>query len=385
MSGEVTGALVGAVKGTLSVLLTMLTGHIAARVGIIDKGATRRISRLCSGIFLPCLLVSQIGGELQPKELRTAWIVPVWGIVSTMFGYGLGWAGKVGVDELAWKAALTVSQRVLRLPAWTILAAGRPNSTALPLMVSSYSSPCTNHTHLNYGMVQLLNGLAKAGVLDSLQAPGESRSRTLARAKSLILLNVVVQQCITFMAGPNILEDDKPDKHARDHEHGDIPTIQDREHVGLLHDYSDSEDEEDPRTALDRLENVPDLPKFELPQRLQFLHKVVGVLNPPLVGALLAALIWAIPPIHHALFNENGALYVPIATPIDNLGDVYVALQTFVVGAELAVVGWADARPGVKPTTFALLIRFIVMPAVALLFVWVAASHSLINRDPLIL
>ncbi|KAH7101166.1 auxin efflux carrier [Auriculariales sp. MPI-PUGE-AT-0066] len=352
----IAGAIVGAIKGTVSVLMTMLAGYVVAQCGLLDTASTRRLSKLCSFVFLPLLLVSQIGEHLHPNELRTAWIVPFWGALSTAIAYAIGWLGK----------------KAFKLPAWAILAAGRPNATALPLM--------------------LLEGLSKDGVLDALQRPGELPSDTLARARSLILLNVVVQQCITFLAGPNILAQDKKQDNSvssRRRRSG-RPVIQDVEHVGLLQDESDSDDSgdrddhatnEDARHALDRLQDIPKIPKWKIPR---ILSRVGKVFNPPLIGACVAALLWVIPGAHHILFSPDGALHVPVATPIDNLGALYVSLQVFVVGAELAVLPWSEARPGARTTTFALLMRFAVMPALTLLFVWLAVKHGLVGYEPLI-
>ncbi len=54
----------------------------------------------------------------------------------------------------------------------------------------------------------------------------------------------------------------------------------------------------------------------------------------------------------------------------------------FLVGSELALI--PRARPGVIPTTYALLIRFIVMPGISLLFVWTTAGRGWYADDTLV-
>ncbi|KZV81213.1 hypothetical protein EXIGLDRAFT_731583 [Exidia glandulosa HHB12029] len=353
MSSEVGASLLGAVQGTLSVLVVFTAGFICARSGLLDKAAVRRIAKLCSTIFLPLLLVDQIGEDLSLSLLKAAWIVPVWGAVSTGVAHGIGWA----------------AQRVFKLPAWTIVASGRPNATALPLM--------------------LLDALSKLGVLDALQRSGESRSEVLDRAKSLILLNVVVQQCITFMAGPEILAHDLPEGGNKRSSSSRLPTIQDTEHVGLLaeHDEDDSDDEESLRgritEPLDTLDDTPNFPKFRLPRRLRWVSKVFGFLNPPLIGAIVAVLLSAIPPLHHVLYDSDGALNVPLLDPISKLGNIYVTLQMFAVGAELAVTSSSD-RPNARSILIPLSVRFAIMPLLALGFVWATARRGVYGDDPLV-
>ncbi|EJD41832.1 hypothetical protein AURDEDRAFT_169035 [Auricularia subglabra TFB-10046 SS5] len=343
---DIAASLLGALQGTVSVLLTLFSGYFCAKIGILDKNSTRRVNGLCSKLFLPCLLITQIGADLTLAKLRKSWIIPVWGLASTLVAHAIGWAGK----------------KAFKLPAWTIVASGRPNSSALPLM--------------------LLDSLSKAGVLDTLQG-GTSRSKTLDRAKSLILLNVVVQQCVTFLAGPGILAEDA----AKQKKHRDrLPTIQDREHVGLLDDDSDeAEDEQRSLLApLEALENVPDLPEWHLPESLRWLRKLGIFVNPPVVGALIALCISFVPPLRRTIFEDSGALNVALGEPLNNLGGLYVALQLFIVGSELAVSG-AAAKPGVGPTIFALAVRFAIMPALALGGVWIIASQGFYTDDPLTL
>lgn len=141
-------------------------------------------------------------------------------------------------------------------------------------------------------------------MLDALQRSGESRSDLLARAKSLILLNVVVQQCITFAAGPEILARDRPSTSAQKRPAHRRPTIQDIEHVGLLagDDSSDDAEVEEDRDEeslrrrhvadpFDRLANVPALPKLRLPRYLRWVPKALGFLNPPLIAAFIALIL----------------------------------------------------------------------------------------------
>lgn len=52
-----------------------------------------------------------------------------------------------------------------------------------------------------------------------------------------------------------------------------------------------------------------------------------------------------------------------------------------ILGAQLALV--PSANPGVGPTAYALSIRFLTMPAVALFFVYTTAGRGWYDDDPL--
>ena len=54
----------------------------------------------------------------------------------------------------------------------------------------------------------------------------------------------------------------------------------------------------------------------------------------------------------------------------------------FIVGAQLALV--PNANPGGIPTTYALLTRFILMPGISLLFVFLTAGRGWYTDDKLV-
>jgi len=207
-------SLLGAFQGVTSVLLILIAGWLTAVLGVLDRPTVKRISSLCSKLFLPCLIAVQTGPEFTKENLSRLWIIPLWGCISTFIAHLIGWMG----------------QSMLKLPHWTIAAAGRPNSSALPLL--------------------LPQSLEKSGVLDELGTTGESSAKILFHAKSYLLLNVVVQQVITFEIGPFLFKLDKRNDGANIEEgaddvlsnsstfyHGLPPVVQNPERVGLLQDY----------------------------------------------------------------------------------------------------------------------------------------------------
>lgn len=271
-------SFLGSFEGTVSVLLTLSVGFVVAQKGMVDHQTVRRISSLCTNIFLPCLIVAQMGPELTVENLGRMWIIPTWGVVSTIIAHLLGW----------------LAQSVFRTRSWLIVAAGRPNSSALPLL--------------------LLESLSSTGVLEALSNDGESPSKTLARAKSLILLNVVIQQTITFQVAPSLLERDvQPDEVAGDdaesgtsstltpagkHASHITPIIQDTERVGLLQDHdarSYGAHEEQGPSFPDALKPIANQPDIHWPGRLLFLKKplerVAFSMSPALIGAIVALFI----------------------------------------------------------------------------------------------
>jgi len=351
----------GALQGTISVLLTLLAGYATAYYGYCNRGTVKQISKMCTSLFLPCLIIEQMGPELTAKQLSSEWIIPVWGFASTAIGHAIGWLG----------------HRTLKLPHWVIVACGRPNSNALPIL--------------------LLQSLQQTGVLDLLAKDGESLSQTVSRSKSLLLLNAIIQQTLTFQFAPSVLALDSQSKGQHNPENPNtlhpgpgrlLPVVQDPERVGLLAEqdgtsYGSNQQHDEPIRALHEIEDVIDYhwPPVVAPLEKP-IKKVFSYMSPPLIGALLALVIGLTPALHHVFYDKNGALYTSITQSIENLGELFVVLQTFIVGAELALV--PHAKPNKVATTYILLIRFIVMPAISLLFVWASAGRGIYVDDPLV-
>jgi predicted permease len=227
-------------------------------------------------------------------------------------------------------------------------------------------------------------------VLDTLKRPGESTSAVLARAQSLVLLNVVVQQTFTFASGPSILAGDKDGDGPSDRllpgpAPGARPSVQDVEHVGLLHDH-DGEDEEDAYRFQRPIRALQDTPDLHWPHRLRLLEKpakaVAQFVNPPVVGAAVAVLLGMVPALNHLFLAEDGAFYTSVTKAVTNLGQLFVSLQMFTVGAQLRTV--PRATPHAAPTAFVLAVRYALMPALAVGFVWATAARGWYAADPLV-
>ena len=65
MANEIVTSFLGALQASLSVLLVILYGVIAAQFDIVKGDSTKQISTLCVRIFLPALLITKVGSQLH--------------------------------------------------------------------------------------------------------------------------------------------------------------------------------------------------------------------------------------------------------------------------------------------------------------------------------
>jgi predicted permease len=66
---------VSSFEASVSVLLTLSYGILATRLKLITGDTPRDISRLCVNMFLPALLITNVGSELKLENFRN--YVPV--------------------------------------------------------------------------------------------------------------------------------------------------------------------------------------------------------------------------------------------------------------------------------------------------------------------
>ena len=80
-SGEFTTLLLSSFKASVSVLLTLGYGILATRLKLITASSSKDISQLCVNIFLPALLITNVGSELKLENFRN--YVPVFRMCSS--------------------------------------------------------------------------------------------------------------------------------------------------------------------------------------------------------------------------------------------------------------------------------------------------------------
>lgn len=65
MASHVLSSFLGAVQASLAVLLTISYGVIASRFNLLKESSSRDISKTCVRLFLPALLITNVGSELH--------------------------------------------------------------------------------------------------------------------------------------------------------------------------------------------------------------------------------------------------------------------------------------------------------------------------------
>lgn len=369
-------SFLAAIQASLSVLLVILYGGLAARWKLLDSSSGKAISKVCVKFFLPALLLTKIGSELHAGSAHRYVIIVIWGILCHLVSFLIGLAAHL----------------LFGFPDWITAAIMFNNTTSYPLL--------------------LIQSLDETGILSSLIVTDESTSNAIERAKSYFLVFATISSCLTFAVGPRLIDtehapeppDDKDTDDDED-ERNDHPVTD--EQTSLLQPYAQhhrpsisffpSRPREANSAAPESRPSIVSKKKWMdyHPRTRWWLLFLYDFLNAPLLGAIIGAVIGLVPALHRAFFNvtsEGGIFTAWFTTSLKNIGGLFVPLPVIVAGVSL-YTSVATPKGGDSPkvstplleTIFILVIRFVIWPLASIGLVYVlACKTNLLGSDPML-
>ncbi|KAK7753423.1 hypothetical protein SLS62_004714 [Diatrype stigma] len=321
-------SFLAAIQASLSVLLVISYGGIAAWLHLLDAKNTKAISKICVRMFLPALLVVKIGSELHADSAGRYGIILIWAIVCHLLSFGLG----------------AFAHLVLGMPDWTTVALMFNNTTSYPLL--------------------LIGALSETGILRSLVVTDESTQDAIGRANSYFLVFATVSSCLTFAVGPRLIDTehgpDSPRPHDTDVANDQVTDeggeTNANERTRLLHPEQPSQfigshnaffpskrqaaeaawqmSPHNNRRAI----LVPKRWWADLGPRARWWSLFIfDFFNAPLLGALVGAVIGLVHPLHHAFFSDtaDGGIFTAwLTASLKNIGSLFVPLPVVVAGPD---------------------------------------------------
>ncbi|KAF8193880.1 auxin efflux carrier [Mycena galopus ATCC 62051] len=376
-----------AIQASLSVLLVIFYGAIAASVKILTPANTKPISKICVRIFLPALLITHIGADLHAGSAGRYGIVLLWAVICHLVSFILG----------------TIVHLGFGLPDWTTVALMFNNTISYPLL--------------------LITALDETGpILSSLIVTDESSSAAIARAKSYFLVFSSVSSCLTFAIGPRLVDSEhgaeNKDADSTGEDDDDELDADATEHTSLLSGVRSTFTPSFTHTAFfpsrrsasfaatspttptptpahtHRPALIPAEHWRRLHPRTKWsLSLLADFLNAPLLGALIGVLIGLTPPLHRAFFSpstEGGIFTAWLTAALKNVGGLFVTLPVVVAGVSLyGALHPARGESGVKlpwgPLLLILTVRFVLWPVLSIGTIYTLASRThLLGKDPMV-
>jgi predicted permease len=372
-------SFLAAIQASLSVLLVIFYGAIAAHLKLLDAPTAKAISKICVKMFLPALLLTKIGSELHAGKAHLYGLILVWAFVCHFISFLIGIAAHL----------------FLGMPDWITAAIMFNNTTSYPLL--------------------LIQSLDETGILSYLIVTDETTRDAIERAKSYFLVFATVSSCLTFAVGPRLIdsehaaepEDDKDDDEDEETGTGEQST----ERTGLLSTeyrrasvvpttfFPTKPRENPPTVQWDRRPSLITKRRWiHLSDRARWwLLFLYDFLNAPLIGAVLGAIIGLVPALHRSFFSDTadgGIFSAWLTASLKNVGSVFVPLPVVVAGVSL-YLSMQAARSGAAQnpnsntpwttTLFVLVIRFLIWPVASIGIIYSLAKHTdILGQDPML-
>ncbi|KAJ5586697.1 uncharacterized protein N7459_002462 [Penicillium hispanicum] len=350
----------GALQACVSVLLTMCYGVAARRLHLIHDATINDMSGLTVKLFLPALIIVNLGQQLHLGTALNYAPVIIWSIIYT--------SASIGLTHLI--------SRVFALPQWVTPACSFNNTSSLPLL--------------------LLQSLSSVGSLRLILPDKEDISDEIERAQSYFLVCAVVSKTIAYVVGPKMLED-----------RGDMNTP--FAGPGEQHRFEEDEQLTENTSLLpQRAQKARHAAKNCIHWLTQWLgsfvpHRVRQELMAPfgspfadvaICCTMLGALLGLVPALHRAFFaqSEDGGIFQAwLTTSVRNIGRLFTTLQIFMVGCKLGVtlehmVTERNSGPTpMRAISTIFLVRLVVWPALSIPVIYGLAKHTeLLGKDPML-
>lgn len=419
--GTLINSAIAAGESSLSVILVLFYGYACSKYDFLSETGERSISKLCVNLFLPAMLLTDMGSHISLHTLKEFWPLVALPIVMLTITYFLG----------------GFSVRFLNQPLYIVPGMVFNNVVAMPLL--------------------LMEAISNSDVLLPLLRDNESIEQALVRAKAYVLLHGIVHNLARFALGPAML---KGSGNNKDHRHSDAEransepaqqspsettallassaaSIEEDVHDflrkrarvlsttsidldetdALLYKYRElgvEEVQDDGTTVFrrrgtlsalfltnppsqDRVEEIDPLatgPSLDTPFPVPYesktpespplwrraLEYIEQFLNPAVCSAILAVFIGITPPLHY-IFYKNVAVRSSFTQSIKSIGGLYPALQLFALGSKLT----APLKQPVRKSTIILIaiVRFGLAGAISISLVSFMTTHASPNFWPM--
>lgn len=381
-------SFIAAIQASLSVLLVIFYGAVAAKLKLLDSSSSKSISKICVRMFLPALLLTQIGSELHAGSAHRYLIILIWALICHFISFLIGIAAHF----------------FLGMPDWITAAIMFNNTTSYPLL--------------------LVQSLDQTGIFKDLVITDETTRQAIERAKSYFLVFATVSSCLTFAIGPRLIDSE----HAPDLP-SDKEEIEEDEEDDEENGRNDADDEMSPTDQSPLLfprgrnasvasvsffpsRRVSVIPAITYDRRPSVIARkkwiklgdrtkwwllfLFDFLNAPLLGAVLGAVIGLVPALHVAFFSDtqDGGIFTAWLTEsFKNIGSLFVPLPVVVAGVSLYMSTQkiknedASQRTGTPwlTTLFVLVVRFVIWPVMSIGVVYLLAKKTdSLGVDPML-
>ncbi|KAG0294246.1 hypothetical protein BGZ96_001549 [Linnemannia gamsii] len=296
-----------AAEAVSQVIVVVICGILLTKAGLFSPQTQRGLSKINLYFLTPCLIFTKIASALSWERFVTFWPIPLMYLIFSIINFTVAQVGS---------RLLRFSSEETRFATASIMFF---NNNSLPIaLVQSLA----------------LSGAAKMLLRDE----NDTAEAVLARGVSYILFTSVFDNLVRWSFGMNLLS-----HHKGDETNGkDVGTTLVNNNTGpaaISNTSSEQGDviiDVDSHPAPPTTNTITTTPERTWTSRLiATLKKARGLLQPPLVTAIVALLVGLIRPLHHILMDPDSKVFIFLIKPLDTCGRAAVPMILLCLGAQV--------------------------------------------------
>ncbi|CAM9369562.1 unnamed protein product [Chrysoparadoxa australica] len=306
-------------KVGLVTIAGIIAGYYPKKEPLLDKETVRKISQLCSLLFLPCLVTASIGASLSVEKLAEFGPLLLFSVAAHILSACLAWlCGKLlPVDRVVYKA---VTIAIIFPNAGSLPLLLMESLCEQPLISANFPTPAEcfeEATSMIFGyllvwhLLFFLWGYYRLAECDELDACKDDA----ARRQSLLLSS------LHQLEAKEMGEGEEDEGNTGEVEGGDVEDDREAEAaVGAMQQEA---------AATAKMQDI----KASSPTRWEQLCEVAR--SPPLIGTVVGIILALLPQLQSLLFKEPKSPLRPVGAALQAIGSPLVVLQTLVMAGSL--------------------------------------------------
>ncbi|OAQ32896.1 hypothetical protein K457DRAFT_134996 [Linnemannia elongata AG-77] len=294
-----------AAEAVSQVIVVVICGILLTKAGLLSPQTQRGLSKINLYFLTPCLIFTKIASALSWDRFVTFWPIPLFYSIFLIVNFTVAQIGS---------KLLRLTKEETRFATASIMFF---NNNSLP--------------------IALVQSLALSGATKLLlRDENDTAEAVLARGVSYILFTSVFDNLVRWSFGLNLLSHHKGDNTNGKEEGGTSNNDNSTGPVAISNNdlgdvIIDVDSHPDPQT----LPPTTVTPTTWTSRLVAILKKARGLLQPPLVTAIVALIVGLIRPLHHILMDPDSKVFIFLIRPLDTCGRAAVPMILLCLGAQV--------------------------------------------------
>ncbi|CAG8566425.1 836_t:CDS:2 [Paraglomus occultum] len=347
-------------QSNAQIILSCLTGYVAARRGIITTEAHKGFSRVILNLLLPFFLFAEIGKSMDLETLLKLWPITtfyfIFAIIASILAIIGGYVFRWSIPKTKFAMTGIIFNNVTSMSIALLVSIGKTD--AIMLLTHDKTEPPAEIVSRGISYLLIANLMGNLGRWSLgtwlLRKPDNSDDEEI-----IIIEHTPHDTPPDSSCGISIVSayDSNSHKPAR-RETTESTSLLDHQHNPARRNRS--------------------------PGLLSKVWKLISdISNPPLLAALLALIVCVNPTLKYLIFSKHSFIYNSITTTVSTLGHMTIPLTLLTLGAQLYNLSGGKNGGMLSVYAYIMSSRFLVMPVLGISLVLL--TRGLYFDDPMLL